>query len=120
MRAVDSTGVAYLSQTSVLLQDIVEQRGVLCDTYGYLEDRLTAGDTLGASMISAGKYQSIIGLLWPNLPAAASMLGTIADGVIRLGSAELTVVRDNDDQTRDGFPLRMTLGVDGVWRISEM
>ena len=48
------------------------------------------------------------------------MLGVIGNGTIGQGYAEMTLIRDNADQTRSGFPLRMTQGSDGVWRISEM
>lgn len=34
--------------------------------------------------------------------------------------AEMTLVRDNADQSRNAFPLRMTRGSDGVWRIAGM
>jgi hypothetical protein len=36
------------------------------------------------------------------------------------GYADMTLMRDNADKTRSGFPLRMTQGSDEVWRISEM
>jgi hypothetical protein len=51
---------------------------------------------------------------------AVPALGTIANGVVAQGYADLTLVRDDSDQTRNGFPLRLGKGPDGVWRIAEM
>ncbi|MHB8744497.1 MAG: hypothetical protein ACYC9L_15435, partial [Sulfuricaulis sp.] len=42
--------------------------------------------------------------LGSNMPGAATMLGYIADGFVALGGhAQMTVVRDNADQTRSGY-----------------
>ena len=55
------------------------------------------------------------------MPIVAQKLGLIVGGFFSSGFAELTVVRDdNVSQTRKGFPLRITQGNDGVWRISEL
>jgi hypothetical protein len=54
------------------------------------------------------------------MPALAQQLGYIANGYLGAGFADLILVRDNPDQTRSGYPMRMTQGSDGTWRISEM
>jgi hypothetical protein len=56
-----------------------------------------------------------------NLPTVAQQLGVVVAGMLGQGFADLLVDRDNTtSQTRAGFPLRLTQGADGVWRISEM
>lgn len=46
--------------------------------------------------------------------------GTLVDGPFPGGMADLMLVRDQPDQTRTGYPLRLMQGADGVWRILEM
>lgn len=97
---------------------------MMCDIYGYVKDRLNAQDATGAG----NAYQSVVRSdfttfftqLGTNMPATAQQLGTILDGQLGTGFADLLLVRDNPDQTRSGFPMRLTQGSDGVWRISEM
>ena len=50
----------------------------------------------------------------------AQQLGYVANGYFEIGYCELILVRDNANQTRSGYPMRITQGADGTWRISEM
>jgi len=120
---IDTLGHTYVAQRKLLIQDRGAQREMLCDVYGYLKDRLNAQDATGAvstyQPLVRGRYQNLFNGM-SSLSAFASKLGVVASGTMGLGYADITVVRDNADQTRSGFPLRMTQGSDGVWRISEM
>lgn len=120
----DTSSNTFTTYRSVLIQDIVAQRGMLCDVYGYLQDRLTAGDSASAPNAFQpsvrSNYQSLFTSFGTHMPAVAQRLGSIVNGLLGTGFAEFIVVRDNADQTRNGFPLRLTQGADGVWRISEM
>ncbi|MEO5561066.1 MAG: hypothetical protein ABIO49_14115 [Dokdonella sp.] len=120
----DSNNQIYTANRTVLIQDLVAQRGMLCDVYGYVKNRLTAQDAANAgsayqSVVRTG-YVNFFNQLGANMPATAQQLGVIVDGQLGIGFADLLLVRDNADQNRSGFPLRLTLGTDGVWRISEM
>ena len=101
------------------------QRGMLCDIYGYVKDRLTAQDATGAS----NAYQIVVRTdflnyftgLGASMPSTAQNLGVVVDGQLGIGFADLLILRDDTvAQTRSGFPMRMTQSTDGVWRISEM
>lgn len=120
----DSNNAVYTIKRSVLIQDLVVQRGVLCDVYGYLRNRLNAQDATNAGYalqpVIRNDYISFFNQLGASMPATAQQLGVIVDGQLGIGFADLLLVRDNPDQSRSGFPLRLTLGTDGVWRISEM
>ncbi len=52
----DSNSQTYTTYRSVLIPDLAAQRGMLCDVYGYVKDRLTAQDAPGAS----NAYQSVV------------------------------------------------------------
>jgi hypothetical protein len=124
LKAVDNSGNTYHVTRWVLIQDHAATRNMLCDIYGYLKDRLMAQDAAAASHTyqpyMQGQYQSLFIALGANMPSAAVALGTVANGFIGHGYAEMTLIRDNSNLSRNGFPLRMTQGIDGVWRISEM
>ncbi len=124
LRVTDSNGIDYVAHRAVMVGDLAAHRGMLCDVYGYLKDRLNAHEATNASNAYHGivrdQYQSLFTTLGSRMPDAASNLGFITKGFIGPGFAELTLVRDNTDQTRSGYPLRLTQGSDGVWRISEM
>jgi PKD repeat protein len=124
LTVVDSNNVTYTADTQIVVQDYVQTRGMLCDVYGYLKDRLNEGDAAGAVLAYQASVQSAYSSLFTdpgaNLPSMVPMLGIIANGFIGQGYAEMTIVRDNANQTRNGYPLRMTQGTDGVWRIGEM
>jgi hypothetical protein len=121
---IDSNGNSYQSRRAVAVVDFTAQRSMLCDVYGYLKARLNARDAEGAASAyqpeSRDAYSSLFNAAGSSMPSIASELGVIAEGMLGNGFSELTIVRDNDDQTRNGFPLRMTQGSDGVWRIAEM
>lgn len=121
----DSNSTVYTIQRAVLVQDIAVQRGMLCDVYGYLKNRLNAQDATGASNVfqpvERTTWLNFFNALGSNMPTAASQLGVIINGVLSPDFADLLLVQDNvTAQTRAGFPLRMTQSGDGVWRISEM
>ena len=120
----DSNNVVYAIKRSVLIQDFPAQRAMLCDVYGYLRDRLGAQDAANAGKafqpIVRSDFVSFFSTLGTSMPSTAQQLGSIVDGQLGFGFADLLLVRDNVDQTRSGFPVRLTLGTDGVWRISEM
>lgn len=123
-KVVDTNNNTYLAYRTVLVRSVSAQRNMLCDVYAYLKNRLSAQDASGATNAYQasvqGPYSSLFTDPGANLPTIATMLGNIANGFFVQGYAEMTVVRDNANQTRNGFPLRMTQGPDGVWRIGEM
>jgi hypothetical protein len=120
----DTNSVVYTIKRSVLIQDNAAQRGMLCDVYGYMKDRLNAQDTTSAANVfqpaERSTYLTFFNALGSNMPTAASQLGVIVSGLIGFGYVDFLIAQDNADQTRSGFPLRMTQSGDGVWRISEM
>lgn len=97
---------------------------MLCDIHSYLKDRLNAQDVVGAGSAFQPAirtdYTNMFTVLGTDMPATAGQLGSIGNGMIGLGFAEMLLIRDNSDQTRSGFHERLTQGSDGVWRISEM
>lgn len=124
LKIVDNNYNTYSAARHVLIQNFNMQRSMLCDIYGYLKDRLKAQDAAGAANayqpLIRNQYQLQFATYGAQMPLVATNLGTIAAGRIAPGYADLTLIRDNSDQTRNGFPLRITQGIDGVWRISEM
>jgi Glucodextranase, domain B len=120
----DSNSQVYGVYSTVAVQDLAVQRGMVCDIYGYLKDRLSAQDSTGASNAFQpairSEYATFFNQLATNMPATASQLGVVVNGQFGMGFADLLLVRDNVSQTRSGFPVRLTQGADGVWRISEM
>ena len=120
----DSNNATYRGAKSVAVLDFVAQRSMLADVYGYVKNRLMAQDASGAVLAyhprGAAKYLPLFVAFGSSMPSAAGMLGTIVTGSFASGYAQLTLVRDNPDHTRNGFPLRMSQGADGVWRIDEM
>jgi hypothetical protein len=55
-----------------------------------------------------------------DLPSLAPELGTIVSGFAGPTYAELLVMRDNPDQTRNGFHVNRVQDADGVWPVSGM
>jgi hypothetical protein len=124
-QVTDTSSNTYTATRAILIQDFAAQRSMVCDIYGYLKDRLNAQDATGASNAfqpaDRSTYLTFFNALGANMPAASAQLGAILDGQFAIGYADLLLERDNSGaQTRSGFPLRMTQGTDGVWRISEM
>jgi IPT/TIG domain/Glucodextranase, domain B len=124
LKVVDSHNSVFLAQRPVLVQDLAMTRSVVCDVYGYLKNRLAAQDATTASLAfdieSRADFQNLFISSNSYMSTMPQQLGVIASGFFGQGYAELTLVRDNPDHTRNGFPLRMKRGQDGVWRISEM
>ena len=121
----DSNNATYTIYRFVLIQDFVVQRGMMCDIYGYLKDRLNAQDANGAANLfqpaERSTYFSFFAGMGSNMPTMATQLGFVVEGVFGNDSADLLLSRDNTtSQTRAGYPLRITQSGDGVWRISEM
>ena len=126
LSVTDTHSNTYVGYRSVLMQDLPTQRGMLCDVYGYLQTQLSIPNATNASLAFQLNMQSQYLSLFTaignsNLPTAAQQLGVIVGGVLGQGFADLIVDRDDSgSSTRSGFPLRLTQGADGVWRISEM
>jgi hypothetical protein len=125
LSVTDTSSNVYTANRAVLIQDLPTQRGMVCDVYGYLLDRLAAGDATNAGNAfqsdMRSKYLDLFNQLTSgNLLTMSQQLGIIVTGQMGPDFADLLLVRDNADQTRSGFPLRITVGADGVWRISEM
>lgn len=124
VRVIDTFNQSYDAHQYVLIQDHSAQRSMLCDVYAYLKDRLNAQDIDGVESAFQPSMRDVYGLAFASLgsqmPAAAAQIGNILDGQIAQGTATLTIARDNNDQTRSGYPMLLTQGTDGVWRISEL
>ena len=125
LSVTDTGNNTYSAYRSILIQDLPTQRGMACDVYGYLLDRLAAADRTNAGKAFQADMQSnyvdlFNQLTTGNMQTIAQQLGVIVTGQLGVDFADLLLVRDNADQTRSGFPLRITVGADGVWRISEM
>ena len=123
-KVVDTNNNTYLAYRTVLIKSVSAQRNMLCDVYAYLKNRLIAQDATGAANAYQpsirSQYQNQFSAWGASMPSVAATLGVVGDGILGKGFAEITLIRDNSDQTRNGFPLRMTQGSDGIWRISEM
>lgn len=96
----------------------------MCDIYIYLKSKLSAQDSVGVSLAyqpaARDTFKSQFDAWSSYMVYAGANLGFVMSGNLAPGYAELTIVRDNSDESRSGFPLLITQGVDGVWRISEM
>lgn len=121
---VKLNGNTFAAERYILVRDRIVQRSMLCDVYGYLRDRLAAQDLTGARHAfhedRRAEYLDLLTALGVQMPVFAQRLGTIADGQFSGGMADLLLVRDQSDQTRSGYPMRLMQGTDGVWRILEM
>ena len=108
----------------ILVRDRVAQRSMLCDIYGYLRDRLAAQDLIGAADVfhpdRRTEYLDLLTIAGAQMPNLAQVLGTIVDGQFDGKIADLMLVRDDVNETRTGYPLRLMQGSGGVWRILEM
>ncbi len=114
-------GIASSSEITIVIADVVVQRERACAVYGALRAALAAND-LEASLLTLTSHhreamRPFFTALGNNRPVFATRLGTIANGVIGLDSAQLTTLR-----IEKGSPIGTQLGVaadiDGVWRIS--
>jgi hypothetical protein len=117
-------GETHIAQQPVLVEDMITQRGMLCDVYAYFRSRVSANDLQGALLAYQPdvreRFESTLAPLGAALSSMAPRLGVIVTGGIDAHDADLLLVRDEAGQERSGFPLRMTRGADGVWRIQEM
>ncbi|MDZ4813002.1 MAG: hypothetical protein SGI99_10370 [Pseudomonadota bacterium] len=116
---VDSTPVS--ADATVVVADVMVQRQRACSVYGALREALAADD-LEASLITFAlpkqeAFRPFFTSLGSNRPVFATRLGTIANGLIGLESAELSVLRIESGQPY-GYPLGIASGDDGVWRIT--
>jgi len=123
-RITDSQGNHYYAHQFVLIDDMAARRSIMCDIYGYLKSKLSSNDAASASLayqpMVRDAYKSQFDAWSTYMAYAGENLGFVMEGRLAAGYAELMVVRDNSDGTRSGFPIRVTQGIDGVWRISEM
>lgn len=121
---VKLNGNTFAAERYILVRDRIVQRSMLCDVYGYLRNRLAAQDLTGAGHAfhedRRAEYLDLLTALGVQMPVFAERLGTIADGQFSGGMADLLLLRDQPDETRSGYPLRLMQGTDGVWRILEM
>ncbi len=124
LHVVDTNGAVYDARRSVLVRDLGVERSMACDIYGYVRQQLAAASAQGASLAFQPKvrqeYLDFFTELGAQMAVTAQQMGVIVDGQFGPGFAEILIVRDNQDQTRNGYPVWMTQGTDGVWRISEM
>jgi hypothetical protein len=124
MTVKDSSGQTRIDSGSILIMDPWEQRGVMRALLGYVKAKLQMGDAAGASLAFDQSVQSSYLTLFQaygsNMPAASQILGFVANGFLSSNHGEFILIRDNADQTRSGFPFRVSRGSDGVWRISDM
>ena len=88
-----------------------------------LEQRLKAGDALGASnMFTASRraeYRAFFSSLGANLATIANQLGTLVGGTFTVGQAELVIVRTTVNG-QAAFPINLIRDPDGIWRIESM
>ncbi|HUD40572.1 MAG TPA: IPT/TIG domain-containing protein [Dokdonella sp.] len=121
---VDINHSEIVAYRYILVRDRVAQRSMLCDIYGYLRGRLAAQDVIGAADAfhpdHRTEYLDLFTSTGTQMPELAQRLGTVADGQFSGDVADLMLIRDQPDETRTGYPLRLMQGADGVWRILEM
>ncbi len=109
------------SEVAIVIADVVLQRERACSVCGELRSALAASD-LEASLRSFTTHQQeafrpLLTALGSNRPVFATQLGTIANGRIGLDRATLAVLRI-EENLPISYPLEVTAGPDGVWRIS--
>jgi hypothetical protein len=109
------------SEISVVIADVVVQRERACAVYGALREALAADDleaSLRAFVLPKQEaFRPFFTSLGSNRVVFATRLGTIANGLIGLESAELSVLRIESGEPY-GYPLGIASGEDGVWRIT--
>ena len=124
LKVTDTAGNVHQARQQVLVTDRVAHRYMLVDIYGYLKARMAASDVNGAALafqpVARNSYTTYFSALGADLPSTVQSMGVVGDGQFGNGFADLTLVMYNTDQTRSGFPLHLTRGSDGVWRISEL
>jgi hypothetical protein len=120
---VTTTAGSASFDRQIAILDFEQHRARPCALYGILRDRLTQNDVAGALQVFPqeyrARYQILFDALGANRPTMATRLGTIANGVYALDSAELYVVFP-DNGVEMATPLRVDQEVDGVWRIESL
>ena len=110
-------------QRRVLIANIVEHRERICSVFAHLRQELASNDVPGALQAVAetirSKFQPLFEALGANSGTAASMLGTITNGLIGLDRASLTVTQPEAGRNY-GYAVDFAPDDDGVWRIREM
>jgi len=115
------SGNPVSSERSILIADVIVQRQRACSVYGELRTALTANN-LEASLRTFAVHKReamrpFFNALGSNRPTFATRLGTIANGLIGLEGVRLTTIRLEAGQPI-GYPLDISAGADGVWRIT--
>ena len=117
LTVTDAQGLQHVDQGQILIGSQSEQQAIACDVFSYLKDRLNAQDAPGAANVFTWEVQpgyfTFFNNLGTNMPVVAHQLGNIGNGYIGPSNADLMLVRDNANQTRSGYPLRLTRGADG-------
>jgi hypothetical protein len=117
---------SFTRSTKVLVQNTLETRTDVCAVFGAMRTRLIANDIAGAVLTLHPRIRADFQTLWTSLgvglPGVASQLGTIIDGTISLGFAELLIARPVSGQPGEfsGYRVQFDRGRDGVWRIGSM
>lgn len=112
-----------MAERRVIVIDHAAWRDRLCRVYAHLRTQMAANQPDKALLAFAAdvrpKYQSLFNAMGPQLPTAASHLGTLATGLIGPDQAYFTTLRETGT-TVEGFPVMFAPDVDGVWRIRGM
>lgn len=112
-----------VTRREVVALSVGDQRASICAAYGYLRSRLAAQDIPGAGKVFAPSLRDRLIPAFQatgnRLPQVAEKLGTIADGIIGLDTAEITAVKQTNTGLR-GFPISFGKDENGVWRINSM
>jgi hypothetical protein len=102
---------------------LADQRTLICSTYAHLRARLIAQDASGAGHALMGALKSrllpMFNALGNRMPGVAANLGTLADGLIGIDTADIVAVRDVTGELR-GYPIHFARDLQGVWRIDSM
>jgi len=107
----------------VIALDLAEYRADICSVYANLRARLAAQDANGAARSLIGqlhtKLLSLFNALGAEMPAVSAGLGTLADGILGLDTADVVAVKEVSGTVR-GYPVHFVRDGRGVWRIDAM
>jgi hypothetical protein len=119
----DKEANQYTASRRMIVMDLATHRETLCSVYAHMRARLADDDAEGAAQAfhvrHRDRYLDLFEAFGSNRPIAAGRLGTIANGTFSATEAELIVVTE-EPQGIQGFPVRFSQDVDGVWRIEAM
>jgi len=114
-------GGQSIHERSVLIADVVTLRERACSVYGALRASLAANDleaTLNTFIEFKREAQRpFFTALGSNRSVFATRLGTIANGVVGMDSAQLITLRIEGGQPI-GYPVSFAAEATGVWRIA--